>query len=251
MTTAIIDGDTLAWLAALRAESTADFGSTGIARVADMDTAKAEVRSQVEAIRDHTKADAIVMTLSCPTRVYWRMKIWPTYKQHRAGGVKPVALGKVKEWMATKSNCYVRPQLEADDVVGILATSKKIPGKKIIVSSDKDLKQIPGTHFNPNFPEGGLFEVTPEEGRRWHLMQTLMGDQVDGFPGCPGVGPKKAEAALKQGTWAEVVAVFDAKKLTEEDALVQARVARILTHSDWDYKKKERKLWQPPRPSGK
>jgi DNA polymerase-1 len=43
-----------------------------------------------------------------------------------------------------------------------------------------------------------------------------------------------------------VVAAFESKGLTEEDALVQARVARICRASDYDFKTKEVKLWNPP-----
>lgn len=252
MRTAIIDGDTIAWLAAIRSETTADFGDTGVARVADLDLARAEVRRQIDDIRTHTGADSVLVALSCPTRHYWRMDILPSYKQHRAGGSAPVGLAKVKAWMASKANCMIRPNLEADDVVGILATNPKvITGDKVIVSIDKDLLQIPGVHFNPSKPELGLVTVTPEQGRRWHLTQTLIGDKTDGYAGCPGIGPKKAEKILKEFSWEEVLGAFEAAKLTPEDALVQARVARILTHSDWNYKKKEVRLWTPTTSSSR
>lgn len=246
--TAIIDGDTMAWLAAIRSETTADFGDTGVARVADLDLAKANVREQIESIREATGSTEVILALSCPTRRYWRMDVLPTYKQHRAGGAAPVGLAKVKAWMATKANCMIRPSLEADDVVGILGTNPRlVAGDKVIVSNDKDLRQIPGRHFNPSKPEAGITEVTAEEGRRWHLTQTLIGDKTDGYAGCPGVGPVKAGKVLKEFAWEEVVGAFEAAGFTPEDALVQARVARILTHTDWDYKKKEPRLWQPKR----
>ena len=40
---------------------------------------------------------------------------------------------------------------------------------------------------------------------------------------------------------------FEKKGLTEDDALLQARVARILRASDYDFKKKEPIMWTPVR----
>ena len=38
---------------------------------------------------------------------------------------------------------------------------------------------------------------------------------------------------------------FEDKGLTEEDALLNARLARILTDEDYDSKEKQPKLWTP------
>ena len=40
--------------------------------------------------------------------------------------------------------------------------------------------------------------------------------------------------------------LFKDKELTEEDALVNARLARILTVDDYDFENKKPKLWTPP-----
>ena len=65
----------------------------------------------------------------------------------------------------------------------------------------------------------------------------------------PGVGVKRAEQIfkLKGYTWKAVVETFEEKGLTEEDALINARLARILTTSDYDQGKKEQILWQPDK----
>ena len=92
--------------------------------------------------------------------------------------------------------------------------------------------------------------VSETEADWWHMYQTLCGDTTDGYAGLPGCGPKKAEKVI--GTvdepapdWAAVAAAFTAKSLSEEDALVQARVARICRASDYDFKNKEVILWTP------
>ena len=70
------------------------------------------------------------------------------------------------------------PTLEADDALGIYAT--KHPGN-VICSPDKDMRQIPGQLFDMK----ETMSVTPEEGAKWHLIQTLAGDQTDGYAGVP------------------------------------------------------------------
>ena len=58
---------------------------------------------------------------------------------------------------------------------------------------------------------------------------------------------KKAEKifAEKGYTWKAVVETFEEKELTEKDALVNARLARILTTDDYDHEKREPILWEP------
>ena len=132
------------------------------------------------------------------------------------------------------------PTLEADDSMGIYAT--KHPGN-IIVSPDKDMRQIPGELYNLD----QTFTVNKEDGAKWHLIQTLSGDQTDGYGGVPGVGVKRAEALFKEHgySWKTVVNAFKDKDLSEEDALVNARLAKILTKDDYDFKKKRPILWSP------
>ena len=58
---------------------------------------------------------------------------------------------------------------------------------------------------------------------------------------------KKAEKIFdeKGYTWKAVVETFVEKEMTEEDALVNAQLARILTTDDYDHEKREPILWQP------
>jgi DNA polymerase-1 len=137
--------------------------------------------------------------------------------------------------------------------MGILSTK---PGKspKIIVSDDKDMKTIPGLLYR----QGELIEVTEADADYWHMYQTLIGDSADGYAGLPGCGPKTAEKILnfKDGeqyctwtghtAWRVVVEAFEAKGLTADDTLLQARLARILRNSDFDPITKKVKLWTPP-----
>ena len=105
------------------------------------------------------------------------------------------------------------------------------------------MRQIPGKLYNLT----DTTYITPEEGARWHLIQTLAGDQTDGYSGVPGIGVKRAETLFdKEGySWQTVLQAFKDKGLTEKDALLNARLARILTLDDYDTKRQEPILWTP------
>ena len=75
----------------------------------------------------------------------------------------------------------------------------------------------------------------------------MAGDQTDGYSGVPGIGVKRAEALFKEKgySWKTVVDAFKEKGYTQVTALANARLARILTVDDYDFDKKEPKLWTP------
>ena len=131
--------------------------------------------------------------------------------------------------LAEKYEVIKLPELEADDAMGIYATAHE---GNIICSPDKDMRQIPGKLFDMK----ELTTIDPIEGAKWHLIQTLAGDQTDGYAGVPGIGIKRAVALFEEDgyTWQTVVKAFEAKDLTEDDALMNARLARILTCTDYD-----------------
>lgn len=166
------------------------------------------------------------------------------YKAKR--GKKPVGYGALKEWAKDTYPFFEKPQLEADDAMGILAT--KFPGRAFPLTMDKDLLTIPGRMFHINQKlEGKWIESNEKEGNRQFLIQALMGDATDGYGGCPGIGPKTAEKLLdKHGAvWKTVVDAYIKAGLTAEDALMNARMARILRAEDWDFETSEVKLWTP------
>ena len=83
--------------------------------------------------------------------------------------------------------------------------------------------------------------------RQWHLIQTLAGDQTDGYSGVPGIGIKRAVALFDECEycWDTVVKAFTDKDLTEEDALINARLAKILTNKEYDFDKQSVIPWCP------
>lgn len=260
MRLALIDADILAYQAAVVSEQPIDWEDGLWTLHAFEEDAIKAFESHLKSLIEKTEATQYLLIFS--DKDNWRKGVLPTYKSNRAGTRKPMLLKFLREYAFSKHQCVSIPQLEGDDVIGIYATtvSKLDPVREIIVCSlDKDFKTIPGKHYN--FGRDEFFEITEHQADYWHMVQTLTGDATDGYAGCPGCGPKTAEKilakALEEGTpwanpkqlreiyWQHVVKAYDKAGFGEEEALVQARVARILRAHDYDDIQKKVILWTP------
>ena len=74
--------------------------------------------------------------------------------------VQEAMLGFVRRYAMEKYDCRTVTGLEGDDVIGLIATGR-LGSLHVICSIDKDLKTIPGSHYN--FSTDEFFEVTEEE----------------------------------------------------------------------------------------
>jgi DNA polymerase-1 len=95
--------------------------------------------------------------------------------------------------------------------------------------------------------KGDVEEITKEDGDMWHLIQSLAGDPTDGYPGCPGIGVKRATELLNkhENKWEAICQAYKERGLSDDDALLNARLAKILQHTDYDYDRQEPILWTP------
>lgn len=243
----LVDADILAYQAAAINEIRVDWDDDGhISQYTNpCKVAEDHCDYMIGTWMEQLKLDKVIICLT--DKDNFRKKILPTYKSNRKDVVKPLLLSSLKDYLAREYESYTRPGLEADDVMGILSTHPRIvQGKKVIISIDKDLTQIPGWYFNPD-KDTKANKITAEEGNHFHLMQTLMGDATDGYKGCPGIGPKKAEKILagSEDPWGDIVSAFMSANLTEDDALQQAQVARICQWTNYNYDKAEVIPWTP------
>ena len=234
----LCDADFIVYKACAAAESEVDFGNDVILVTSNFRDAYNATKRELTKLENKLGTFSTII-LFFSDSVNFRKKILPEYKGHR-NRKKPCGYKRVINALREEYKVIMKPTLEADDTMGIYAT--KYPGN-IIASPDKDMRQIPGKLYN--FDE--TFTIEPEAGARWHLIQSISGDQTDGYGGVPGIGVKRAEALFKEKgySWKTVVSAFKDKGLTEEDALVNARLARILTADDYDFERKEPKLWSP------
>tara|TARA_R100000742_G_C4269410_1_gene87894 strand:- start:58 stop:825 length:768 start_codon:yes stop_codon:yes gene_type:complete len=234
----LIDADYIVYKSCAAAETEVDFGDDVILVTSNFSDAYSATKRELTKLKDKFGSFATLILFFSDTKNF-RKKIDPKYKGHR-NRKKPCGYKRVISQLKTEFEVIIMPTLEADDAMGIYATQN--PGNTI-VSPDKDMRQIPGEVYNLD----ETFTITREQGAEWHLIQTLAGDQTDGYSGVPGIGVKRAEVLFnKKGySWQTVVEAFEDKDLTEEDALVNARLAKILTVNDYDFKKQEARLWSP------
>ena len=234
----LIDADYIVYKCCAAAESEIDFGDDVIMVTSLFSDAYGCVQRELKRISRNIGAFAEPL-LFFSDSINFRKGIKADYKGHR-NRKKPCGYKRVINALKEKYKVIIKPTLEADDAMGIYAT--KFPGN-CIVSPDKDMRQIPGKLYN--FDE--VFTVSKEDGAKWHLVQALAGDQTDGYGGVPGIGVKRATSLFEEHgySWKTVLKAFDDKNLTEQEALVNARLARILTADDYDFTKKEPILWSP------
>ena len=242
--TALIDGDVVLYEVTASCEQAWDWGNDLWTLHSDFREAKQRFDCWVADLRKVLEVESTLIALS--DKENWRKEVLSTYKANRKGKRKPVTYPKLRQYVEETYKTVCMPTLEADDVLGIYATDPKQSKDSIVVTIDKDLKTVPGLHFNPGHPEEGVVEVSLEQADFNHLMQALAGDPVDGYAGCPGIGPVRAERMLSDDpTWSKVVEIYSSKSLSHDDALIQARVARILRHGEYDSVTKTVKLWSP------
>ena len=225
---ALIDADYTVYKSCAGAEEDIDWGDDVITVVSRFSEALKNVERDLTKIKSEFMWDVPELILFFSDSENFRKKIYPDYKGHR-NRKKPCGYKRVITELSNRYEVIKLPTLEADDSLGIYATAN--PGN-IVCSPDKDLRQIPGKLFDMK----ELTTIDPVEGAKWHLIQTLAGDQTDGYSGVPGIGIKRAVALFEETgyTWQTVVKAFKAKDLTEEDALINARLAKILTCNDYD-----------------
>jgi 5'-3' exonuclease len=236
----LIDADYIVYKACASCETEIDFGNDVIVVTSRFSEVMETIDRDLYSIANDLGCfDDFILFFSSSRN--FRKLLYPAYKGHR-NRKKPCGYRRAINALKKEYQVIVNHYLEADDAIGIFAT--KYPGH-IIVSPDKDMRQIPGELFDLST---GVITITPEEGQRWHYIQTMSGDQTDGYSGIPGVGVKRAAALLdKEGcTWDTVVKAYKAKGLSEDDALLNARLAKILHNEHYDSERKQILYWTPP-----
>lgn len=237
----LIDADYLAYKTCAACEDEVDFGNDVILVTSRFQEVKRSFTQEINKIWNVFDQE-IILFFSSPRN--FRKEISPDYKGHR-NRKKPCGYKRLLNWCAEYYETIIVDGLEADDAIGIFATNPiELEYDHLIVSPDKDMKQIPGELYNLKDP---VIETTQQEADKWFFMQVMSGDQTDGYAGVPGIGLKKAAAILdKNGCcWESVLNTFLEAGLTEEDALRNARLARILRYSDYNHDTNDVILWTP------
>ncbi|MEC3917223.1 5'-3' exonuclease [Nocardia sp. CDC160] len=175
----------------------------------------------------------LVVCLDLDWRPQYRVDLVPSYKAHRVaeeGGVSAdgVELEEVPDTLTPQVDMIMEvleaagiatagaEGLEADDVIGTLATQESVD-EVIVVSGDRDLLQLvrdtPAPPVRVFYVGRGLAKAelwgpaevaakygVPEQnaGPAYADMATLRGDASDGLPGVAGIGDKSAAQLISK-----------------------------------------------------
>lgn len=236
----LIDSDFLAYKAAQACEIGIDFGEDVIIAQSQFSEVLKVFHNELNKVTKAMMEDNFILYFSSTQN--FRKKIYPDYKGHRMKR-KPLGYKRLVNYCRKNHNFKLIEGLEADDTIGIEATRFADPNN-IIVSPDKDMRQIPSTLWDM---KDDVVEITKDDGDRWHLIQSLSGDPTDGYSGCPGIGVKRASELLdkNENKWEAVCKAYRDRGLSDDDALLNARLAKILQKEDFDYDRNQPILWTP------
>lgn len=171
----------------------------------------------------------------------YRLQLYPEYKANRQSP-KPRHYEDLSNHLVDFWQAKVAWGQEADDSLGIYQMGHD---GTVICTVDKDLKQIPGKHYD--FVKDEETEVTPEEGLRFFYQQMLSGDATDNIPGLRGIGEVKAARLLKDcvgepelfsAACRAYKSVYKDDVKALEQLVLNARLVRI--------RQKPGELWEPP-----
>lgn len=188
---AIIDADSLIWVTAYNLKDSDPDDPL------DQITGKQMIDQEITDILLEVGATWYIGFMGGKSRTFRHTDIKGTkpYKGNRPD--KPEFMEKwetvLKEHL-NKNHCiHYCEGIEADDAVSICMSLFK---DSILCGIDKDLRQIPGKHFNYQRDKWYMFEVSEEEAITNLNIQLLVGDSSDNIPGLEGVGEVKAKKIL-------------------------------------------------------
>jgi len=210
----------------------------------------------------------------------FRRELFPEYKANRKESKKPIGFKALRSELLAEDFAFMYSKIEADDVIGILATQLLADGEEyVIATGDKDMNQLPGRHvwlagkeaeeeegllintFELNDESYVIKTTTPDYSERFTYRQYLQGDSTDGIPGCKGVGEVGARKIVEKfdlsepvDCWETIVRTYEeawrkAKldvRLAPDFALQQARLIRVLRRDEYCFDTHTVSLWNPP-----
>lgn len=163
----------------------------------------------------------------------FRKQLDPQYKANRDGKPQPAYLDSIRELLVREWNAELCDGYEADDGIGM--AREKCP-ESIIVSNDKDFRQLGGEIFNP-VRNGGEFEVVDSvEAARAFYSQMLEGDTSDNIRGVDGIGKVRAGRLLADKSPEEMHSIVYDLYGDPRRFLLNYRLLRILRdEKEYDY----------------
>lgn len=190
MTTALIDGDAIAYRTAASCEPTKIKE-----HLESKEDALFRCEELVRRILLETEAESYKIYIGGSDN--FRYEYNPDYKANRKDTPRPTWLEDTRECLVVNHQATICNGQEADDALGIYQCNNI---NTVIVGVDKDLLMIPGNHYN--FVTSTFREQSQVAAMQWFYYQLIMGDRSDNIFGFDGVAratvPKKLETTISQ-----------------------------------------------------
>lgn len=159
---------------------------------------------------------------------------------------KPQWLSFIRDYFITQLYAIVSIGEEADDLIAKKCAANDY-ANVIVISTDKDFKQLAVPIFNPTKFE--ISQPTKWEATKYFYEQILTGDTVDNIKGIYGIGPAKA-AKILEGADSEIAlynAVISAYSEQPDIGGRDKAKERVLENGRllW-LRRYDNQLWNPP-----
>jgi 5'-3' exonuclease len=129
----------------------------------------------------------------------FRKQISKTYKANRIGREIPPILNELQEYVKEQYEAKQGYGVETDDLVATYWTNlTETFGRDevIIVSIDKDYKQLPCLIYNYHSKHQCFYTITEQEAKRNFYTQMIVGDSADNVNFCKGYGESYCKKAF-------------------------------------------------------
>jgi len=130
----------------------------------------------------------------------FRKQISKTYKANRIKREIPPTLNELQKYIKEEYSSISGYGVETDDVVSTYwksLTDTFGRDEVLIVSIDKDYKQLPCIIYDYHFKKQCYYNITEQEARNNFYTQMIVGDTADNVNFCKGYGLAYAKKAFK------------------------------------------------------
>ena len=193
----LIDADSLIWSSCYKQKETPE--DTGYHTIEEAKLKFDEVYMNIINTIEETYEVDKVMTFAC-ARGNFRKEISKTYKANRIDREVPPILNELQVYVVEQYEAKRGAGVETDDLVATYWTNLTDTfgrDEVIIVSIDKDYKQLPCIIYDYHYKKQCYHNITEAEAKYNFYEQMIVGDTADNVNFCKGYGVKYVKNAFK------------------------------------------------------
>ena len=193
----LVDADSLVWSSCYRKRETPEDEMYHT-----LDDAKLKFdevfMSIINKIEDTYDVDKVITFAGAKGN--FRKQISKTYKANRKESDRPPLLSELQKYVKESYDAIAGEGVETDDVVATYwktLTTALSRDEVIIVSLDKDYKQLPCIIYDYHYKKQCFYNISEAEARYNFWVQMIAGDSADNVNYCKGYGEAYCRKAFK------------------------------------------------------